>query len=126
MATEDDVLNLVATGLSPTEAATRLDLSYSDAIEQLRSSLDRLSQGQLGTDDSRIVQLRKLEIIQRAVMGGALKGEMAAARVAVRSIEIQNELLGLTNSGFLPTGDPDGGIVDELRARRANRHARPD
>jgi hypothetical protein len=120
------LLNMVALGVPLIIAAERCGIDYAEAFTTLKAALRTLSAVTLGTDDMRLLQLRKLQILQDALANPAAAGSTEAAALLLRCIDTENRLLGLTSAGYQPTtAQPAGGdLVDELRTRRADRRER--
>lgn len=123
---DHDPLAMVASGMSVSAVARQLKTTVDEAAAAVAEAARQAAASAPDLDDATQIELAHLEMLRRAATPAALRGEMAAIRALVRVHESKVALLGLTDGAGAPGDiDEEVSLVDELRARRAQRRAHP-
>jgi hypothetical protein len=112
------VLELRKAGASLDQIANALDITAEDANTRLRQSLRELTQD--SDEDLRLLEIERLDAMQRALWPKALSGSWLAVDRCLAIMERRSQLLSL--DGARPA-EVTHDAVDALAQRRATRIA---
>jgi hypothetical protein len=121
---DPDPLRLVASGMTTDDVARSLGWSRRKAVGAITRAARAAADAALGAEESRAIELVHLDLLRKALMPAALRGDIGAARTCLRITQVRATLLGLDVDPVAPPAPGLPGevsIVDELRARRASR-----
>jgi hypothetical protein len=91
-----ELLRMIASGMSVTEAATALGVTPKRALELYREATRRLAtENEELCDTAFILSLETYRLIKRAFMPGVLRGEYPAAKIVLACEDAFRDMLGL-------------------------------
>jgi hypothetical protein len=118
-----DLLRQAASGLRVDDLARLSGVPVATARRRLAHETREAAATEPDAEQSRTIELVHLDLLRRSLMPLALQGDLAATRVLLRLHEDRAVLLGLVDVERAREDDEGVSVVDDLRARRAERRA---